>query len=673
MDKNPISIRMERNCKKRIFFRDDDAAELSENLKQLIDIFTSHHVPIHLSVIPALLTQECGDYLVKKVKESGGLIEIGQHGYIHNDYSLARGRLGKYEFGPKRSYQQQRADITRGRVILRKRFGDGVGVFTPPWHGFDNNTLRALSHEGFEAISAAHRELNGHDFHGLGSIPININFNKRNDDGGWVTEENVEIVKKISRVAGLNVGILLHHEAFNGKDEFRQLAELLRFLKNRKYAEFVHLSKWQEANTAEPGLRPEVVAYFLNYQFVPKPLTITRNSANPVLENFNFDYLVNPGSTDQEKDPTCEEMYSKLKQVTRAQLPKTEEPIGVLLSGGLDSGAILHVLREVTSRKIYTLTGAYFADAPNLAAAELLAKKYDTVHQRLIINPEDFPSIDALYRKGAPQPIGDNGFLPTYLMLNHLREKTRHIFSGDGADCLFCGLRMHYLNYARHNNLIQPASADTRPRSERWDYAHYRFGEVFLNEQELDMAFEGSLNGLQLDEPLAHIADTIKTDDPVKRQIWLDLQFLVGNRVDYVVYAAKAAGVQTHLPYLHKQFVHFATGIPSHYLQDSSLPPKDMLRKAFAGKLPPSIVKRKSEGFTPPFKLWYYKNREFVIRKLAQGKKLGIATNYIKYLAQSYRDSHVYEKGMKIWLLINLVSWYDQHAYRKADLNCATG
>lgn len=155
--------------------------------------------------------------------------------------------------------------------------------------------------------------------------------------------------------------------------------------------------------------------------------------------------------------------------------------------------------------------------------------------------------------------------------------------------------------------------------------------------------------------------------------ICLDLQFLVRNRVDHVVYAAKAAGVQTRLPYLHKQFVHFATGIPSHYLQDHSLPQKDMLRKAFAGKLPQSIVNRKSDGFTPPFKLWYYKNREFVIQKLAAGKKLGISVKYIRYLAQSYRDSHVYEKGMKIWLLINLVSWYDQCAHREAELNCTTG
>lgn len=664
---------MERNCKKRIFFRDDDAAELSGNLKELIDIFISHSVPLHLSLIPGQLTQGCGDYLARKVRESGGIIEIGQHGHLHHDHSLSANKFGKYEFGRKRSYQQQREDIVEGKRILKKYFKSRIDIFTPPWHGFDDNTLRILSEEGFLAISADRRQSNGHNSYGLSHIPMSVNFNKRNDDGGWVTEENVEIVKKISRVDGLNVGILLHHEAFNGNDEFRQLDALLRFLKNKKYAEFIPLSEGRAVNIAEPDLRQEVVAYFLNYQFVPKPLTITRNSANPVWKNFNFDYLVSQESGDQKKDAICEAIYSKLRQVIKAQLPKTEEPIGVLLSGGLDSAAILHALRELTNRKIYTLTGAYFADAPNLAAAELLAKKYDTVHQRLIINPEDFPSIDALYRKGAPQPIGDNGFLPTYLMLNHLREKTRHIFSGDGADCLFCGLRMHYLNYARHNNLIQPTSADTRPRGERWDYAHYRFGEIFLNEQELDMAFDGSLNELQLDEPLTHIADKIKTDDPVKRQICLDLQFLVKNRVDHVVYAAKAAGVQTHLPYLHKQFVHFATGIPSHYLQNSSLPPKDMLRKAFAGKLPQSIVNRESEGFTPPFKLWYYKNKEFVIQKLAAGKKLGISAKYIRYLAQSYRDSHVYEKGMKIWLLINLVSWYDQYAYRKAESSYATG
>ncbi len=640
---------MERNYKKRIFFRDDDAAELNGNLKELIGIFISHNVPVHLSVIPARLTQECADYLARQLKESGGIVEIGQHGHLHEDHSFSTDKFGKYEFGRKRSYRQQRKDIIGGRKILKRYFRNRIDIFTPPWHGFDDTTLKILSQEGFLGLSADDRQGNDCDLYGLRYIPVSVHFNKRNNNGGWVTEKNVELLRKISRANGPCIGVLLHHKAFNGNADFRQLEELLSLLKNEKYVQFVPLSKGKMVVSGRPALQQEAVAYFLNYQFVPKPLAIIKHLANPILEKMNFN-VTNPELIDQSKDIICEQIYSQLKQVVRTQLSKTKKPVGVLLSGGLDSAAILHVLREITDRKIYTLTGAYSPDAANLSSAQLLAQKYDTLHDQLIILPEDFLKIDALYRKGISRPIGDNGFLSTYLMLEKLKAKTGHIFSGDGADCLFCGLRMHHLNQVDRN----------AARHGRFDYAHYRFGEIFLNEQELDMAFEGRLNGLQLDEPLKEISDMIKTKDPVKKQIWLDLQFLVRNRVDYLVYAAKAAGVNMHLPYLNKEFVDFATRIPSEYLQGVSVRQKDFLRKAFEGKLPQEVLERRSEGFTPPFKSWYYRNRDFVLQKLAKARKLGISSKYILYLAQNYQHSDIYEKGMKIWLLVNLVSWYER-------------
>jgi len=396
----------------------------------------------------------------------------------------------------------------------------------------------------------------------------------------------------------------------------------------------------------------EVLAYFLNYQFVPKPLTITGDSINPVCKQFNFNDINNSKDLKNNEDEICTKLYSRLREVIKKQLPNNEKPIGILLSGGFDSAAVLHILRDITDRKIYTLTGAYSKNAQNLVSAKGLAERYKTVHDELIISPDSIKKIDEIYSCNIPQPIGDNGFLATYLMVTQLREKTRHVFSGDGADCLFSGLKMHHLNLVKKLD-------NTMSSKEGSVYEHYRFGEIFLDRDEADMLFEGKSNNIKLEDPFKQIANKIKTDDPIKRQVFLDLNFLVKNRVDYIIYAAKAAGVDIRLPYLDGQLVRFAVRIPTKYVTAHPEQPKYILKKAFEGKLPQSVLSKKSKGFTPPFKFWYRTNKEFVILKLIRSKRLGLSPDYIKRLIYSYKNNDNYVKGMNIWLMLNLVSWYD--------------
>jgi len=126
-----------------------------------------------------------------------------------------------------------------------------------------------------------------------------------------------------------------------------------------------------------------------------------------------------------------------------------------------------------------------------------------------------------------------------------------------------------------------------------------------------------------------------------------------------LVYAAQGNNLNIMLPFLGKDFVKYSVQIPSKYLIDKKGLQKSILRLAFKDKLPRRILTQKSEGFTPPFKLWYYKNLEYVTKKLIKSKNLGISMDYIKHLIHSYKQANDYALGMKIWLIINLVSWQE--------------
>lgn len=631
--------------KKHIFFRNDDVADLNENLIKLIDIFISHEVPIHLAVIPQKLTLECRDFLLKKIKDHGGtLLEIGQHGKNHTDYSRSQDNFGKYEFGENRSYKQQKEDIAKGRKILTDHFNKNIDIFTPPWHGFDENTLRILAEQNFETISAE-REINlSYDYYGINNISIDIDYNKINTEGSWYAEDNAEIVKKLINSKKSNIGILLHHNAFKNPKDFTQLDKLLRFIKKDNLVNFILLSKVAKHNGGRTKINFDILAYYLNYQFVPKPLTLAKNSANPIYKIFNFNYHESPKPLKENFKETSKNLYIQLRNSIKNQLPSDNKAIGILLSGGLDSATILHTLRDLTDRKIYTITGSYTKESQALNSAKRLAKKYNTSHQSFILSPKSLLDIDELYRKNIPQPIGDNGFLSTYLLTKNLKEKTQYVFSGDGADCLFCGLNIHPQN-------LTEKMANT-------PYEHYRFGEIFLDEEELKMILGNKSQNIRLETPFKMIADKIAETEPIKRQVLLDLNFLAKNRVDYINYAAKVNNMNILLPYLNLEFIDFALRIPHKYLFSEKYQKKDILRQAFSNMLPKDILTQKKEGFTPPFKLWYYINKEFVAKNLIRTKKIGISTSYIKYLLNNIKISNNYDIGMKIWLLLNLSSWY---------------
>jgi predicted deacetylase len=79
------------------------------------------------------------------------LIELNQHGWRHTNHE-PEGR--KCEFGASRSFEEQLADIARGREVLEHAFGKAFSpVFTPPWNRCTQDTYRALDQLGFRALS----------------------------------------------------------------------------------------------------------------------------------------------------------------------------------------------------------------------------------------------------------------------------------------------------------------------------------------------------------------------------------------------------------------------------------------------------------------------------------------------------------------------------------------
>lgn len=407
--------------------------------------------------------------------------------------------------------------------------------------------------------------------------------------------------------------------------------------------------------TANP-MNAEALAYYLTYQFVPKPF-------HP---KFRFPREYNPkNALRQNETQIAKNLQDHLNRVIKVSLKHTTRPVGLLLSGGLDSAILLYLLRKNTNKKIYTISTAYASDKTHLKLCASLAQRYNTIHQELIMTPADLWQLPHLYSAGLEAPIGDNGFLSTYLMFKALSSKTDILYAGDGADCLFHGLRAHYLDYLDKNYLrrlksraVSSATLTQKfllPKTNYPDYEHYKYDEIFLTKNEAHKYLGVDID---LTKPLKAVIDTIKANDPIKRTILLDLNFLVANRVDYILNAATANKITIILPYLNSRLVDYVLRVPSEYFIKNS-EQKYILRKAFRGNLPPEVIVQRKKGLTPPFREWYAQNRSFVLKTLRKAPALGIAPEYIRYLVENIGRSNEYAYGMRIWLILNLILWYD--------------
>ena len=396
--------------------------------------------------------------------------------------------------------------------------------------------------------------------------------------------------------------------------------------------------------TANP-INTETLAYYLTYQFVPKRFTA-----------YQFPKTHNPKNTLKQNEAwIAKRLYGHLNNITKTSLEQTTHPVGLLLSGGVDSAILLYLLRKNTSRKIYTISGAYASDRSHLKLCASLAKKYNTIHQELIITPADLLQLSHLYSAGLENPIGDNGFLATHLMLKSLSSSTNTIYTGDGADCLFHGLRAHHLDLLDRTYSTKTVQKLLLPKANYPDYEHYKYDEIFLTKNE---AYQCLGMDIDLTKPLKAVTGTIKAGDPIKRTILLDLNFLVVNRVDYILNAAAAHKITMVIPYLDPILVDYALRIPSKYFIKNS-EQKYILKKAFCNELPPKVIFQKKRGMTPPFLEWYAKNQSFVLKTLNKAPGLGVTPEHIRYLVENISRSDQYAYGMRIWLILNLVLWYD--------------
>lgn len=207
-----LNVLCERRRTVNVFFRNDDVDEDEARLRMLLDLFEESATPVNLEIIPGRLTESCIRLLRRRTHAQPALFELNQHGWQHVNHE-SQGR--KCEFGVSRSFEEQLADILRGKEVLEQAFGEAFSpVFTPPWNRCTDVTHRALDQLGFQILSKLNSEppVTGHCFR-----EISVTLDLFRWKGGATMKAPQEFVAELnSQLLALDtVGVMLHHKVMD--------------------------------------------------------------------------------------------------------------------------------------------------------------------------------------------------------------------------------------------------------------------------------------------------------------------------------------------------------------------------------------------------------------------------------------------------------------------------
>ncbi len=380
-----------------------------------------------------------------------------------------------------------------------------------------------------------------------------------------------------------------------------------------------------------------------------------------------------------------DEFRSLLEESTRLRLI-SDVPLGVLLSGGLDSSAVVATMRTLTNGPIRTFSIGF--DQPEydeLAYARQVAQRFDTEHHELVVRPDAVAMVPRLVWH-YNEPFADSSAIPSFAVCELARRSVTVALNGDGGDETLLG-------YDRYFAVMAAAHQEWCPRPIRRTLARLaarlplgspkstvyrarRFGiamerspleqyeswiQVFddaAKEELYSSEFSAAGRSMRIFESIVAESDAPTL---VERITHGDLEtYLPDDLLVKMDIASMAHSLEVRSPFLDHHMVEFAARLPLR-MKLRRATQKYLLRRLMTGVLPDPVINRRKMGFGVPLERWFRSElREMTYDLLLDSRAVG--RGYFKpHVVRRYLDEHtsgVAHHHPRLWTLLMLEAWH---------------
>jgi len=392
-----------------------------------------------------------------------------------------------------------------------------------------------------------------------------------------------------------------------------------------------------------------------------------------------------PAPHERTLEDAKEELDSLLRQSIREHLI-SDVPLGMWLSGGIDSSTILHYAATESSSRLKTFSisfrGRSFDESDYIRQ---VANHYETEHEQLDLNPEiDLEGAIEEFAYYSDEPSADAGALPVWFLSKLSKTRTTVSLSGEGADEIFAGYLTH-----RANQLAKPMQRlpGTLLRLGLGTLRHWPVSDEKIGfEYKATRFLEGSLmspdrahvhwNGTFSDAEKHHLLEhrvpgalhrtlrelrsLIRTGDDLSPFLWFDQKyFLPDDILTKTDRMSMAHSLEVRPPFLDHRIVEFSASLPVS-LKIRGSEQKVVLKELMKGKLPDSILKRKKIGFDIPAHDWLRGPLRSLLVETVTAGAAEYAGLFHPAAIRTYLQHHLERRtnvGYHLWGLMVLFLW----------------
>ncbi|MEX0739692.1 MAG: asparagine synthase (glutamine-hydrolyzing) [Pseudohongiella sp.] len=384
-------------------------------------------------------------------------------------------------------------------------------------------------------------------------------------------------------------------------------------------------------------------------------------------------------------DDYVEQIKSTLENAVRSHLI-SDVPVGLFLSGGLDSTVLASIMAPMIDEPIKTFSVGFSEAAANeLSYAQMAASATGSDHYELEVTPEQFFAALPHLIWHEDEPLAFTSSVPLHLLSKLASEHVKVVLTGEGADELFIGYDYRYRVTAlnqRWGNRFNSVStsrgrqriADMIPRLPRQirRYAERSFLSLGTEPRQLfcenfsvfrDQQRAAVLNGSDApaSDPHRHALGFFASagDDIIQCMSHADLQTYLVELLMKQDQMSMSASLESRVPFLDNHLVELVSAIPTRFkLQGWQT--KSLLRAAVRDTVPIEILQRKKMGFPVPISAWLRGQfwpllEDMLLSERARSRGL-FDTEAVHALAHEHRQGKA-DHGERLWLLLNLEIW----------------
>jgi asparagine synthase (glutamine-hydrolysing) len=400
------------------------------------------------------------------------------------------------------------------------------------------------------------------------------------------------------------------------------------------------------------------------------------------------------GSTRRSDEDYIEEWTELFRTSVRLRL-MADVPLGMFLSGGIDSSAIAAMMSGMVREPIKTFSVAFNErEANELDYARMVARAFHTDHHEIIISPEEF--FEALPRLiwHEDEPLAHPASVPLYFVSRLASAHVKVVLTGEGSDetlagydryrktiyNLSLGARYHSLTSARVRDLVRERLERSAPASRFRQKLRRTFLTLppdiesiyFDNFAVFPRAMQRTMLTPETIERAGGTIDPYKSVRPyfegtqaatlLDRLLYADIKTYLQELLMKQDQMSMAASIESRVPFLDHKLVEFTARLPER-LRLRGWTTKYVLRRSMKGILPDAIIKRRKMGFPVPLASWFRGPFRPLVDDYVLGERAaarGLFDRAFVHALAAEHQSGERNHADRLWSLINFEMWMRQ-------------